>query len=188
VASDARSNRVTTGEPVLGWRLWKLEDGCLASLMADHRWEPGETRARCLTLNHAVCRESPGQRCLCGLWAVWSVKQTLTMACLGKEPPWYVMGLIAGWGTVAMHGTEGFRAERAAVRCLFTDRPWHGSPRPMRRLAALRSAGARHAVPLLPLREAIEIGLLGELGLPDDMIAEAADLDARYSNPAAWWF
>jgi hypothetical protein len=188
VASDARPSHVATGEPVVGWRLWRLGYGCLESLMADHRWEPGENRARCLTLNHSVCPEPPGQRCLCGFWAVWSVRQTLTMACLGQEPPWYVLGLIAGWGTVAMHGTEGFRAERAAVRCLFTDRPWQGPPHRERRLAALRWASARHAVPLLPLRRAVEAGLLGELGLAEEQVGEAADLDARYSNPAAWWF
>jgi hypothetical protein len=188
VASDARPSRVAAGEPLVGWRLWKLGDGCLESLMADHRWEPAENRARCLTQNQSVCPESPGPRCLCGLWAVSSVRQALTMACLGQEPPWYVLGLIAGWGTVVVHGTEGFRAGRAAVRCLFTDRPWQGPPHPGRRLAALRSAAARHGVPLLPLREAVAVGLLAELGLPRDLVVEAGDLDARYANPAAWWF
>src|SRR5258708_13094420 len=37
------------------------------------------------------------------------------------------MGLVVGWGTVALHGREGFRAERGALRCLFTDRPWSAS-------------------------------------------------------------
>jgi hypothetical protein len=29
-----------------------------------------------------------------------------------------------GWGEVAIHGSEGFRAERAVVACLFVDWPW----------------------------------------------------------------
>ena len=32
-----------------------------------------------------------------------------------------VMGLIAGWGIVALHGRERFRPQRAAIFCLFSD-------------------------------------------------------------------
>src|SRR5262245_5842189 len=55
---------------------------------------------------------------------------------------------MAGWGTVALHGQEGFRAERAAALCLFTDRPWAAATQPRaapRRGDRLREALARPA-------------------------------------------
>jgi hypothetical protein len=204
---------VTAGvaaEPVLGWRIWKVRDARLESLVVDYCWAPGENRAACLAPGRP-CRDSPGRHCQCGFWAVWSPRQCLTRA--GVEPPGQVMGVIAGWGTVAMHGAEGFRAERAAVRCLFTDRPWRWQPPgPGRRLLAwwrrtawrdtdpepassgwldqrhldaLRSAAARYAVPLVSLREAADLGLLGELGVPGDRIAEAVSLGAAVSDAEA---
>jgi hypothetical protein len=186
-------------EPVFGWRIWRIEDGLLASLVVDHRWKPGENVARCLAPGRRVCAEPPGEYCHCGFWAVWGPAQSVSRASPAIEPPWQVMGLIAGWGTVAMHGAEGFRAERAAVRCLISDRPWPWSPRLRTQVAAwwrrarrrepptpdmlesprqetLRSVAARYAVPLLSLRDAVNVGLLGELGIPDERIAEAASL------------
>jgi hypothetical protein len=60
-------------EPVvLGWRIWKLREGRLASWAIDYRWEPGENRARCLTAEHRACDASPGRHCQCGFWAAWS--------------------------------------------------------------------------------------------------------------------
>jgi hypothetical protein len=119
------------------------------------------------------------------------------------EPPWYAVGLIAGWGTVAIHGHEGFRAERAAVRCLFTDwagaapvprsdegtlvrwsrlvlgsrlrlrGPWHGEPAP-ERLALLRRIAGAYAVPLVSMRQALESRLLGEWGVQAAQVREVA--------------
>jgi hypothetical protein len=195
-------------EPVLGWRIWKLRDGHLESLVVDHRWEPGANRAACLAPARP-CSESPGRHCQCGFWAVWSPRQCVSRA--GAEPPRQVMGVIAGWGAVAMHGAEGFRAEHAAVRCLFIDRPWRwqttGAGRRLaawwrratgrppeaeappadsldrRHWEALRLAASRYAVPVVSLRDAASLGLLGELGLPAEGIAEAASLGAAL--PAA---
>ena len=195
-------------EPVLGWRIWKLRDGRLESLVVDHCWEPGANRAECLAPARP-CPESPGRHCQCGFWAVWSPRQCVSRA--GAEPPRQVMGVIAGWGAVAMHGAEGFRAEHAAVRCLFVDRPWRWqAPGAGRRLAgwwrratgrgedpepaavdpvdrrhweALRQAAERYAVPVVSLRDAASLGLLGELGLPGERIAEAASLGAALPDP-----
>jgi hypothetical protein len=112
-----------------------------------------------------------------------------------------VLGLIVGWGTVAIHGGDGFRAQHASVTCLFTD--WAGAahapdlarsrltrwsqrvlgrgfnryreagaePDP-RRLPALRGAARRHAVPLVSLRGALGMGVLGEWGIPPRRIQE----------------
>src|SRR5262245_40650270 len=108
-------------EPVLGWRIWKVRGERLASWAVDYCWEPGENRAVCLAPGRPACAAPPGRRCQCGFWALWSPQQSLARAAGAFEPPWQVMGLIAGWGTVALHDREGFRAECATVRCLFTD-------------------------------------------------------------------
>jgi len=116
------------------------------------------------------------------------------------------MGLVVGWGTVALHGREGFRAERAALRCLFTDRPWsaaalpgapsrlagwwrrtigrsspaepaeRATPREVGHLDELEAVAAHYAVPLTSLHAAAGLGLLSELGVPEAQIEEAARL------------
>jgi hypothetical protein len=120
----------------------------------------------------------------------------------------HVMGLIAGWGTVALHGREGFRAERASIACLFVDRPsgdvaplgltrrvaswlgWPGRREPPpadhdetepepRRLRLLRDAAGRYGVPLVSLQGAAELGLLSEWGVPREQVLEAHRLTAR---------
>ena len=189
-------------EPLLGWRIWNLRGERLESWAVDYCWEPGENRATCLAAHRRACATSPGVHCQCGFWAVWSPRQCLSRACVANEPPWHVMGLVAGWGTVALHGPEGFRAERAALRCLVTDRPW--SPVTMRRgqsrlsrwwnewlgrppitepqerepadqwlTGTLQAVAARYGVPLVGLRAAAEVGLLSELGVPQDQIEDA---------------
>src|SRR5215831_8072891 len=112
-------------EPVLGWRLWRLREGQLASWGVDYRWDPGDNHARCIVRGRSACRLSPGQYCQCGIWAVWSPRECRDRAGMeaGVDGSEHVMGLISGWGTIAVHGREGFRAEWAAVRCLFTNRP-----------------------------------------------------------------
>jgi hypothetical protein len=195
-------------EPVLGWRIWNLRDRRLESWAVDYCWEPGENAAICLAPHRRACATSPGLHCQCGFWAVWSPGQCLARACAAAEPPWHVMGLVVGWGTVALHGREGFRAERAALRCLFTDRPWStaSAPRPPSRLAGwwrrttgrataiepaeraaprepghldeLEAVAAHYAVPLTSLAGAAALGLLSELGVPEAQVAEAARLAA----------
>ena len=193
-------------EPVLGWRIWNLRGGRLESWAVDYCWEPGENLATCLAPHRRACTSSPGLHCQCGFWAVWTPGQCLSRACAAAEPPWHVMGLVAGWGTVAVHGREGFRAERAALRCLFTDRPWSTStgarypggllgwwrrtigrtappeppdrivPREAGPLDELEMVAARYGVPLASLRGAADLGLLSELGVPEAQIEEAASL------------
>lgn len=195
-------------EPVLGWRIWNLRDRRLESWAVDYCWEPGENVATCLAPHRRACGASPGLHCQCGFWGVWSPGQCLARACAAAEPPWHVMGLVVGWGTVALHGREGFRAERAALRCLFTDRPWSAvaAPRTGRlagwwrrttgrtasaveaaertatreavHLEELEAVASYYAVPLTSLAAAAGLGLLSELGVPEAQIDEAARLAA----------
>lgn len=191
-------------EPVVGWRLWRLRAGHLLSWAVDYCWEPGENHARCIAHGRSACMASPGQYCQCGIWAVWSPRDCRERArTAAADRSEHVLGLIVGWGTVAVHGREGFRAEWAAIRCLFTNRPatlaartigsnlfgwWpRGSGQapadPLGepgidppRWDALHSVAARYGVPLVSLRKAVGMGLLGEMGIPRKHIAEAGRL------------
>jgi hypothetical protein len=102
-----------------------------------------------------------------------------------------VLGLINGYGTVALHGEEGFRAELASLACIFTDSV--GLPeldvhtrllqRPLTRVLpttlrqTLRSRGLRgmgkyYGVPCVSLESALSLGLLQEFGVRPQAIAE----------------
>lgn len=143
-------------EQVLGWRVWRLQDGSLRSLVVDFRWGPGENQAVCLAPGRPACVEPPGAHCNCGFWAAWSPRRALTRTCSTIEPPWQVMGLVAASGGIVSHGAEGFRAERVTLRCLFTDRPWSSWAGDDRGPGweALRAVAAAYAVPLLSLENA----------------------------------
>jgi hypothetical protein len=111
-----------------------------------------------------------------------------------------VVGLIAGWGTIAIHGDEGFRAQRAQILCLLADSVWDKSMDSLcgrqswwlasgRRLglvagrrstpSALRRAASDYAVPVLPLADAVRSGLLAELGLSDQQLDRARSVLVR---------
>jgi hypothetical protein len=197
---------MTSGEqPVVGWRLWKLHGEGLRSWAVQEDWEPGPNEARCLTNGRAMtllnpgggrCARSPGTDCRCGLWALWDFGACARKARL-ESAEWergnVVMGLIAGWGTVAIHGDQGFRSQYAAVRCLFTDAvamPSMGGAAPrlgrwerlLRRLHAggpgferadcLQRAAARYGVPLLSLADALRMGVLSELGVTRSQVRD----------------
>jgi hypothetical protein len=112
------------------------------------------------------------------------------------------MGLVAGWGSVAVHGGEGFRAERARALCLFSDWPWDGRMRmltasaaakwlmrhvgplhqtlvarhdqPARRVA-LAGIAAQFGEPLLPMEEALHRGVLAEMGVAGSVLRQLED-------------
>jgi hypothetical protein len=196
-------------EPVVGWRVWRVRDAELRSWAVDYAWKPGVNRATCLAnlvpAPSRPCSAPPGADCMCGFWALWRPER-----CFGKarrEVPWAhpgfhtAIGLMSGWGVVAIHGDEGFRAEYAAARCVFTTSPWDASldtfiyrRRPWslgvaRRLRLATDAGGReetlravadhYSMPLVTLHDAIRMGLLGELGVPADIIG---DMETRLAS------
>jgi hypothetical protein len=134
--------------------------------MADAEWRPGVNEATCLADRPQPCSSVPGAGCCCGWWALWSPARCWELVrrrrLFWRAP---VLGLVAGWGAVALHGAEGFRAQRASVLAVF-DHPLWESRSPLDRLAN------RYGVPALWLRTALEAGVLAEFGASPGSIAE----------------
>jgi hypothetical protein len=89
-------------EPVLGWRLWRLQrsDGVLrlGSVTRPDVWPPGEImRARCPRDDDA----GPAVGCSCGLYAASSPENLARSGMLDAVT--CVVGAIAMWGTVVEH-------------------------------------------------------------------------------------
>jgi hypothetical protein len=179
-------------EPVVGWRLWKVREDELCSWAVEHVWQQGDNKAVCLANRMYRCPQAPGMSCRCGFWALYSPVTTIRLASATPAAR-AVIGLVEAFGTVAVHGREGFRAEMARVTCLFTDeialapaeRLWRSLRRRLNRWAdaslndpilsrvdTLRTVAGRYAVPLVSLESAISLGLLGELGVQQDAILE----------------
>lgn len=179
-------------DSIVGWRLWKVRKDELCSWAVDHAWQPGDNKAVCLADRPYRCPEAPGRSCRCGFWALYSPAAAIRLASETQAAS-AVIGLVAAFGTVAVHGGEGFRAEMARVTCLFTDeiawapveRLWRSlrrrlnrpadagvSDRNQDRIDTLKPLASRYAVPLISLQSAISLGLLGELGVQHDAIVE----------------
>jgi hypothetical protein len=174
-------------EPVLGWRAWRcgIRSPWLYSLVKGYRWVPDRNEAtgcrRVLGGRHVP----PGRGCGCGFWGLWRWDKAFAAGRVGAA-----VGLVYGWGGVAIHGDEGFRAQYARVVCLFTDNPWSPifdrlagrAPSDAFRFEVTRNrpllepvAGA-YRVPLLCLADAARSGALGEFGVPRDQIHEIQSL------------
>ena len=179
-------------EPVVGWRRWNVREDELCSWAIEHVWQPGENTAVCLSDGPFRCPQAPGTSCRCGFWALNSPVAATHLAS-AKPNARAVIGLVAAFGTVAVHGSEGFRAEMARVTCLFSDeialapveRLWRSLRRrlprqsyvglndlSLRRTDTLKPVAGRYLVPLVSFQSAISLGLLGELGVQQDAIAE----------------
>jgi hypothetical protein len=179
-------------EPVVGWRLWKVREDELCSWAVEHVWQPGENKAVCLADRLYRCPQAPGTSCRCGFWGLYSPVAAIRLAS-ATQAARAVIGLVAAFGTVAVHGGEGFRAEMARVTCLFSDeialapveKLWRSLRRRLHRRAddglndpvlspsdPLKTVAGRYAVPLVSLQSAISLGLLGELGVQQDAIVE----------------
>lgn len=177
-------------DPLIGWRLWRMGEGELRSWGLRHVWAPGPNQAVCLArIGREASHRAPGEGCSCGFWALFGPIGCLRLAGDVQAGDAVVLGLIRSWGEIALHGSEGFRAEHASAACLFTDPisvpetypRWAGNgmlgvpPPPPRagtqRADLLRLAAARYAVPLVSLRDAAEHGVLEELGADPGVMA-----------------
>jgi hypothetical protein len=174
-------------EPLIGWRVWRAQGDELVSWIADDVWVPGENVARCLAQYRAPCAAPPGSDCQCGFWATFGPDRCVQLLRprLGERALGFygrpVLGLVAGWGEVTVHGQEGFRAARSAPVLLFRDvvrargvRPLRGWHR--RRAATLDRLRHRYGVPVVSFETALQRGVLAELGAGDRGIAQAARL------------
>lgn len=200
--------RSVSGEQVIGWRAWKLRDDGLNACAVDYSWIPGDNHAHCL--RDVPCPRAPGRGCQCGLWALHSPLRCFSRLRSDRTENLWVVGLMRAWGEVAIHSTEGFRAEHAAVACLFTDWPWdcpgpvhataivqlerllhrfgirgHVTPPDPSRERRLREAATGYGVPLLSVGQAVRSGLLSELGVSPTAVAEAADWARRLAEGEA---
>ena len=136
---------------------------------------------------------------MCGYWALFSPLRALDRARAERTEDTSVLGLIRGWGEVAVHGREGFRGQHAQVACLFSDWVWDAPempcpaeglgrafwlvkrrlgylPRPVpphpARTRTLEAIASRYEVPLLTLEGALRFNVLAELGASSAMISE----------------
>ncbi len=184
-------------ETLLGWRLWRVRDGTLLSWGVRHEWQPGVNQAFCLGSRH--CASSPGQSCSCGFWALHSPARCIRYARDTITDRSSAIGLVRAWGQVALHGTEGFRAQYASPICLFSDWLWEAPEqarastgrigwwqRVQRSLtltdASLAPAAERtsflhrtadtYAVPLLSFQDALTSGFLSEQGVAGRALEE----------------
>jgi|GraSoiStandDraft_47_1057283.scaffolds.fasta_scaffold672576_1 hypothetical protein len=193
-------------KPAVGWRIWRLRDGRLHSWVVDHVWEPGHNQARCLSVEPPAlstrysCSQAPGPGCMCGFWALWDLKRCLVKGRAEESSAsgQAVIGLMQGWGTVAVHGQEGFRAQHAKALFLINDSVWDAGLDPLvsgvwsvawRRWLRLSSrrplpsdevqeAADYYGVPRASLVDAVRRGLLAEHGVPRQQV-ESADAVLR---------
>ena len=154
-------------------------------------WTLGENRATCTAQHTAQCSQPPGPNCHCGFWALWSPLAAMSRDFSGEA----VLGLISGYGAVAFHGEEGFRAEFASLACVFTDRieseisaKFVRSVGRRQRQSLARALGLPgnqilrrrdrykigefYGVPCLSIKSALSLGLLEEFGVRPQAIWE----------------
>jgi|SRR5579872_3198039 len=187
---------------VVGWRVWWVERRELCSLAREYRWKPGENAATCLAGEQVPCSLSPGRSCRCGFWALFSPRAAMHLVSPAQDHRRAVFGLISGYGTIALHGTEGFRAEFATIACLFPDRigesvrlerarrrRYVDAGETMNQLIdsstdPLKAVADRYGVLLVPLKTALSIGLLDELGATIEATQEVQALFTSYHQLA----
>jgi len=155
-----------------------------------------------LFVQREPCVCIPGQYCQCGIWALWDLGRCVAKGRdhLSSVRGTLVVGLIAGWGKVAIHGDEGFRAQRASIRCLLMDSIWDKSmdqlcgqqawwlaagrrlrlcARPRSAASSLQRVASEYAVLALPLADAVQGGVLAEFGVSDQQLERARSVLVR---------
>jgi hypothetical protein len=115
---------------IRGYRTWRLEDGCLTSVVySAHLWEQ-ETTARCLLGGYrpsriaieGACSEAPGLECSCGLYAVAdpdSYQLSLYAGDDWAELRTTVMGVVELSGVIIEHELHSvMRGQKAQIKAI----------------------------------------------------------------------
>ena len=96
--------------PAVGWKVWRVEDGELLSVLYGDRWPLDEpVRASCRRHVH-VAHEAPSGSCECGIHAGRELAAWDHYLAVGSEERVY--GRVLLWGSV-LEGASGWRGELA---------------------------------------------------------------------------
>lgn len=174
----------TYTQPVVGWRLWKVEPRAdvLQSTFVSHGWSITTAEARHLgalgpspfgfvppgaksaasVRNDPDC-EPPKTGHQCGFNAYSTLQRAVdkNRSSTNRWRTCYVFGAIAGFGKVILHEC-GFRCSRAKVLCLIEadrldlDQDDLGLLTPETWLKRMRQVAEVYGVPLLPWELAVE--------------------------------
>ena len=91
-------------QPVVGWKIWRVENGLLASVLYGDRWPVDEPlRAACVRHDH----EAPARACECGIHAGRELTEWAHYLNVGSESR--VFGRVLLWGST-VEGAHGWRA------------------------------------------------------------------------------
>jgi hypothetical protein len=101
-------------EPLVGWRLWHIQDGRLVSWSQEAEWPAGRRlEASCTRLLRRSCDAAPADGHTCGLYAVRTRDAAIRL--LVELPPLPVpvaVGQVSLWGRV-FENVGGWRAQYA---------------------------------------------------------------------------
>jgi hypothetical protein len=96
--------------PAVGWKVWRVEDGALLSVLYGDRWPLDEpVRATCRRHVH-VAHEAPAVGCECGIHAGRELRAWEHYLAVGAEAR--VFGRVLLWGSV-LEGATAWRGELA---------------------------------------------------------------------------
>jgi hypothetical protein len=170
-------------QPVIGYRLWRLDDEALWSPYVEERWERGVHEAVCRADRADHADPAPAHDCSCGIHAWYEPCPTLSWAATRH----LVAGAIALWGDMELH-PFGMRAARGMIVALALP-PWNG-PKP-RRIVEMANALDVEAVPVRRLEAAaLEHGAPIAPGMaPEPRASRAAyavEQRMRESDTAGW--
>jgi hypothetical protein len=156
--------------PVIGYRLWRLDEDTLWSPYVEERWERGVHTAVCRAERAGHAAAAPAHDCSCGIHAWYETCPTLSWAATRH----LVAGAVALWGAMELH-PFGMRAEYGMVVALALP-PWNGTK--PRRIAELARDFEIDAVPIRRLETAaLEHGA----PIPDGMAPEPRASRAAYA-------
>ena len=134
--------------PAVGWKVWRVDDGALLSVLYGDRWPVDEpARATCRRHVH-VAHEAPALGCECGIHAGRELRAWEHYLAVGAEAR--VFGRVMLWGSV-LEGASAWRGELARPVEIFV-------PPAVENAAEVAQALRAYGVPvhvLAPVEEAV---------------------------------